>query len=113
METKDSAKNDMPDNTVTCRTHRVGSITAGLSMVGFGVMFLLHLFFDLVDYQLMFSLWPVMLILLGIELIISNFATKKVVYDKAAVFLLIVMTFFTIGMAVVDECFRWVELYLP
>lgn len=104
METK--------DNVTTYRSHRVGSITAGLSMVGFGIMFLLHLLFDLVDYRMMFSLWPVMLILLGLELIASNFSTKKVVYDKAAVFLLIIMTFFTIGMAVVDECFQWAELQM-
>ena len=104
METK--------DNTTTYRSHRVGSVTAGLSMVGFGIMFLLHLCFDLVDYQMMFSLWPVMLILLGLELLLSNFSSKKIVYDKAAVFLLILMTFFTIGMAVVDECFRWAELQM-
>ena len=104
METK--------DNVTTYRSHRVGSITAGLTMVGFGVMFLLHLFFDLVDYQMMFSLWPVMLILLGLELLISNFSAKKIVYDKAAIFLLILMTFFAMGMAVADECFRWAELQM-
>ena len=104
METK--------DNVTTYRSHRVGSVTAGLSMVGIGVMFLLHLLFDLVDYQMMFSLWPVMLILLGLELLISNFSAKKIVYDKAAIFLLIVMTFFAMGMAVADECFRWAELQM-
>ncbi len=104
METKDKE--------MTYRSHRVGSVTAGLSMIGFGVMFLLHLFFDLVDYRLMFSLWPVMLILLGLELLLSNFSKKKIVYDKAAVFLLITMTFFTIGMAIADECFRWAELQM-
>jgi len=104
METK--------DNVITYRSHRVGSVTAGLTMVGYGVMFLLHLLFDLVDYQMMFSLWPVMLILLGLELLISNISTKKVVYDKAAIFLLILMTFFAMGMAVADECFRWAELQM-
>lgn len=104
METK--------DNVTTYRSHRVGSVTAGLSMVGFGVMFLLHLFFDLVEYRIMFSLWPVMLILLGLELLLSNFSKRKIVYDKAAIFLLILMTFFTMGMAVADECFRWAELQM-
>jgi len=105
METKDK-------EITTYRSHRVGSVTAGLSMIGFGIMFLLHLFFDLVDYRMMFSLWPVMLILLGMELLLSNFSKRKIVYDKAAVFLLIVMTIFTMGMAVADECFRWVEIYM-
>ena len=104
METK--------DNVTIYRSHRVGSVTAGLSMIGFGVMFLLHLLFDMVDYRMMFSLWPVILILLGVELLLSNFSAKKIVYDKAAIFLLIVMTFFSMGMAVVDACFRWAELYM-
>ena len=104
METK--------DNVNTYRSHRVGSVTAGLTMIGFGVMFLLHLVFDLVEYQVMFSLWPVMLILLGLELLLSNFSSKKIVYDKAAIFLLILMTFFAMGMAVADECFKWAELQM-
>ena len=104
METKDNK------NVTPYRSHRVGSITAGLSMIGFGVMFLLHLVFDMIDYRVMFSLWPVILILLGLELLFSTFSTKKIVYDKAAIFLLIVMTFFALGMAVADECFRWAEL---
>lgn len=103
METKNNAE------VTTYRSHRVGSITAGLSMVGIGVMFILHLFFDLMDYQMMFSFWPVMLILLGLELLFSNFF-KKIVYDKAAIFLLILMTLFSMGMAVADVCFRWVEM---
>ena len=105
METKDNA-------VTTYRSHRVGSVTAGICMIGYGVMFLLHLFFDIVEYQMMFSLWPVMLILLGLELLISNFSSKKIVYDKAAIFLLIVMTFFAMGMAVADLCFRWAELQM-
>lgn len=104
METK--------DNVITYRSHRVGSVTAGLSMIGIGVMFLLHLLFDMVDYQMMFSLWPVMLILLGLELLLSNFSQRKIVYDKAAIFLLILMTFFSMGMAVADLCFRWAELQM-
>ena len=104
METK--------DNVTTYRSRRVGSVTAGLTMIGFGVMFLLHLVFDLVEYQVMFSLWPVMLILLGLELLLSNFSSKKIVYDKAAIFLLILMTFFAMGMAVADECFKWAELQM-
>ena len=106
METKDN-------NAVAAkgRTHRVGTITAGLSMVGYGVMFILHLMFDMVDYRMIFSLWPVMLILLGLELLFSNFS-KRIVYDKAAIFLLILMTFFAMGMGVADECFRWAELQM-
>ena len=109
METNNNTNDNA--NVTTYRSHRVGSITAGLSMVGYGVMFLLHLMFDMVDYRMMFSLWPVMLILLGLELLLSNFF-KKIVYDKAAIFLLILMTFFAMGMGVADECFRWASLQM-
>lgn len=99
-------------NVTTYRTHRVGSITAGLCMVAFGVLLLMHSLFELVDYSIIFSLWPIILIGLGIELLLSNFWSQKIVYDKAAVVLLIVMMFFSIGMAVADICLEVTELYI-
>lgn len=94
------------NNAQTVRTHRVGSVTAGLCMVGFGIIFLLHTFGNLVNYDFIFKLWPIMFIVLGVEILLSNFAEKRIVYDKAAIFLMIVMTFFAIGMAVVDMCIQ-------
>ncbi|MBQ6588384.1 MAG: hypothetical protein IJI01_06890 [Butyrivibrio sp.] len=92
------------DNTI--RVHRVGSITTGLGMIAIGVAFLLHLFLGIVSYELIFRLWPLMIIGLGIELLISNFMTDKIVYDKAAIFLMIVIVFFAMGMAGADMCFE-------
>ena len=91
METKDNA-------VTTYRSHRVGSVTAGISMIGYGVMFLLHLFFDMVEYQMMFSLWPVMLIGLGLELFCSGYSVKRMVYDKAA----ILSTYFLFSISILD-----------
>ena len=81
------------------RTRRVGSFTAGISMIVFGVLFLLHLMIDTMSYTVIFSLWPMVLIGLGIELFISNFSQRKIVYDKGSVFLLIFMVFFAMMMA--------------
>lgn len=94
------------------RTHRVGSVTAGLCMIGFGILLLSHSLFDAVSYEMIFSLWPLILVGLGIELLISNFAPQKVIYDKAAVFLMILMTFFSIGMAAADICLQVGEMYI-
>lgn len=102
----------MENNTQTVRTHRVGSVTAGLSMVVFGIMLLLHSMLGVISYDFIFSMWPVMLIGLGLELLLSNFWVKKIVYDKAAVFLLIVMTFFVMGMAVADICMEASKMYM-
>ena len=96
----------MENNIQTIHTHRVGSITAGRSMVGFGILFLLHTVGHLVSYNFIFSLWPIMLITLGLEILLSNFIKKRIVYDKAAVFLMVMMTFFAMGIAVVDTCMR-------
>ena len=92
-------------------THRVGTITAGLCMVGFGILFLINSIWDKIGYEMIFSLWPLILVGLGTELFVSNFEEKKIVYDKAAVFLLIIMTFFAMVMAAMDICMESVQLW--
>lgn len=100
-------------NSSTCyRTHRVGTITTGLCMVIFGVLLLLHSVFDLIGYEMIFSLWPVILIGLGVELLLSNCFVKHIVYDKGAVILLVIMTFFAIGMAIADVCIEVTKLHM-
>ena len=81
------------------RTHRVGSYTAGLSMIVFGVLFMLHLLIGTMNYTVIFSLWPMVIIGLGVEIFLSNFSQRKIVYDKGSVFLLIFMAFFAMMMA--------------
>jgi len=100
------------NNSQIYRTHRVGSVTTGISMVGFGILLLLHSLFGIIGYNIIFSLWPLILIGLGIELLLSNLLERKIVYDKAAVFLLIIMTFFVMGMAVADICIQATEVYI-
>lgn len=94
------------------RVHRVGTITTGFSMIIFGILFLLHSFGYMLSYRSIFQLWPVMLIGLGIELLLTNFIKRKFVYDKGAIILLFVMTFFVIGMAITDVCFEYMEMEL-
>lgn len=101
----------MENNVTTYYTHRVGSITAGASMVVFGVLLFMHTVFGTMNYETIFSFWPLMLIGLGIELLCSNFSKKKIVYDKAAVFLLIIMTLFVITIAIVDLCLQYTYTY--
>ena len=92
----------MENNLQTYRVHRVGTITVGMSMILFGVLLFLHTFFEMINYRIIFSLWPLILIGLGIELLLSNFLEKTIVYDKTAVFLLVFMVFFVVAMAVVE-----------
>lgn len=94
-------------------TRRVGTLTVGISMVVFGVMFLLCSVFEVLKYQLVFALWPVILILLGLEILIYCSFKGKLVYDKGSVFIMLLMLFLSAGMAAVDVCWRAAEYYMP
>lgn len=88
----------------TCfeRTHRVGSITTGITLVVCGVFFLLSSVFNLMGYDLVFKFWPIILIGLGAELLWSNVNYKKIVYDKGALALMFMMLIFSVGMAIMN-----------
>ncbi len=87
----------------TIRVHRVGSITAGISLVVFGVLFLLKMFTGLITYELVLSLWPLVLIGLGAEILISNIRADELKYDKGAVAVVLIMLVFATCMALTGE----------
>lgn len=102
-------------------TRRVGSFTCGIAMVGFGVLFLLNTLFGMVDYTEIFSLWPLLLICMGAEMLFANYKYSdterfQLVYDKGAIVLLVLVTLFSIGMGITDYCIqyaiRYGDLYL-
>ena len=99
------------NSTATVRTHRVGAFTSGFSMVGFGVMLLLHNLMDIMDYEMILGLWPLILIGMGIELLLSNIFKSRIVYDKAAIVLLFVMTLLVFFLAGADVCIDVFEEY--
>ena len=90
--------------------HRVGTVTFGLVLVILGVLCLLRLIFPLLDYELIFRLWPVVFICLGVEVLISSRRPeRRVVYDGAAIFLLILLILFAMSMAGMD----WIFTHYP
>ena len=44
-------------------TRRIGSVTLGGSLVVFGILFLVHTFWDGLSYGLILRFWPLLLIL--------------------------------------------------
>ncbi|MBO4456139.1 MAG: hypothetical protein J5802_00315 [Butyrivibrio sp.] len=86
----------------TIRVHKVGTITAGLAMISFGIMYLLCTIFGVLSYEVVFKCWPFILIGLGVELLISNGVSDNCVYDRGAIFLVIGLTVFAMCMAGVD-----------
>ena len=78
---------------------KVGTLTSGIVLLVFGVIFLLKLFIN-IDILLIASLWPVILILLGIEIIAAYVLNndQKLQYDFGAIVLVIILAFFAMAM---------------
>ncbi len=81
------------------RTHRVGSVTAGLSLICFGALFIAHMLGYFSDVTMIARLIPAIMIGLGIEVLLSNRAKGNFVYDKGAIALMFVM-----ALMVLAEC---------
>ena len=86
------------------RGRRVGTFTAGIVLIMFGVMFLLRLIFRGLNFSVIISLWPLILIFLGIEIIVSFVINKEdqMKYDASAIVLVIILSFFAMGMASIE-----------
>ncbi len=82
------------------RNHRVGTLTAGITLIVFGLLFLGRLIIPDLEYSFIMSLWPLVLLFLGIEVIVSYIVNKeeKVRYDCGAVALIILLTMFAMAM---------------
>lgn len=100
----------------TIRVHRVGSVTFGIVLIATGILFLLHVFFPRMDYEVIFHFWPLILISLGVEVLLGSreksfevrdeegklVEQSKVVYDVAAIILIMVLTLFAAVMGMMD-----------
>lgn len=94
----------------TIRIHRVGTMTFGLVLILSGILFLTHMVFPVLDYEFIFRLWPCIFIFLGIEVLLGNSRKNvKFTYDKGAVVLLIILTFFAMCMAGAE----WIFTHQP
>lgn len=100
------------ENSVDVKSRRMGTISIGISMVMFGVMFLLCSVFEILSYETVFALWPVILIAYGLELLVFSFFKGNLIYDKGAVFIMILLMLFAAGMAGVDVCFKIADYYI-
>lgn len=95
------------------RIHRVGTLTFGILLVTFGLLFLLRIFIPDLSYEFIMKLWPIVFILLGVEILVANIkqSETKLIYDKTAFFLIIMLSFFAMGMAFMEEIFHYALNY--
>lgn len=92
------------------RTHRVGTVTCGLMFIVYGIIFLLHTITPKFSYGILFDLWPLILISLGVEILVScirkDQEERKIVYDFPAVLLVMFLVLFVVIMAAADYGMR-------
>ncbi|PXV96019.1 hypothetical protein C8E03_101652 [Lachnotalea glycerini] len=91
------------------RVHKVGTITLGIVLVVFGLLFLAHMLIPSFHYELIFKLWPIILIILGLEVLLVNAKSRNetFIYDKGAIFLIIIISFFSMSMATMELLFQF------
>lgn len=95
----------------TYRTHRVGSVTLGLMLVVFGIVFLARIFVPSLTYDAIWHLWPCTLISLGIEVLVSTFRAEKSKYDGWGILLIFLITMFTMGMAGMENMYNYYRYF--
>lgn len=83
------------------RSRRVGGLTAGVSLVAFGVCFAVGMFVPDFNFWNIISFWPAVFILLGSEILFNYFTAgdEKAGYDFLSVFIIFIMLFFALTMA--------------
>lgn len=98
------------------KVRRVGTVTFGIVLILTGVLFLVHIFFPEFNYFLIYRFWPVILIMLGIEVLAGsrqkNYEVvdekgnvkeqSRLVYDVPAILLMMALTGFAMCLALVD-----------
>jgi NADH:ubiquinone oxidoreductase subunit K len=85
-------------------THKVGTITLGVTMVAIGVLYLAQIFFGVAEYGWICKLWPVIFILLGVEILLANARKNgEFIYDKTGIVLTFVLTVFAFVLAAVQQ----------
>lgn len=97
------------------RTRRVGSVTFGLILILFGVLFLVHMAAPSLNYEMIFNLWPVIFVLLGVEILIENHRSNatqcKFIYDFPAILMCVMLLLFAMVMAAVEYSMHYSEIW--
>ncbi len=106
-------KDSFREESGTLRTRRVGSVTFGMTLILFGVLFLIHMVVPTLHYELIFQFWPLVFVLLGVEILVENHKSNaekcKFVYDFPAILMLVIMLLFAMVMAAAEFSLRYYQ----
>lgn len=92
------------------RTRRIGSITLGITLILSGGVFLINMFFPAFNTVIVLKFWPIILIILGLEVIVEQKLAKgddvHYKYDFASIFMIAATCFFSMIMAGLEFLFK-------
>ncbi len=94
----------------SARPKKTGTITLGLSLIAIGAAFMFIDFDSPNQLMILFSLWPLVLIALGSEVLISGKMHPEQTFSAASIILLIVLLGFAFFMAYMELMFCY---YIP
>lgn len=95
--------------TVSGRERRVGTFTFGVVLVVAGIAMVAALFFPSLDFRLFLKLSPTVLILLGVEVLLSTRKGGRIKYDWLGMLLCFVLVLLALGMFFVV----WAMIHFP
>jgi len=104
-ETNSSSSTPKPE----VRQWRVGTISMGLSLVSLGAVLLMGRFNDSFTLANLLKFWPLILIILGLEMVLYNMLTVlkgtkiKFTYDVLSIFLVLLMLFVSSGLVALES----------
>jgi hypothetical protein len=91
------------------KTYRVGTISIGILFIFLGIGMLTNQFYDGSFVNVVFNWWPILLILLGTEILLylwrrkANAENPKLSYDLASIFIIFVFGMVSIGLYTIQE----------
>lgn len=95
------------------KTHKVGTLTLGVTLISSGILFLLHFFSVTISYEFILRLWPIMFIFLGLEVLYHYFryTDEKLEISGGSIFILFLVSCFAMAMAFMDITLEYVKTY--
>lgn len=87
---------------------RVGTLTLGVSLVGWGIGGLVSLFHPAITFASILRFWPVVLLLLGAEILYCALTSKgeAIAYDGASIAFTIITVVVVYGFNIFDTVLR-------
>ncbi|MCL2052282.1 MAG: DUF5668 domain-containing protein [Lachnospiraceae bacterium] len=110
----------MENGNKTIRIRRLGSVTFGIVLIGTGLLMSLNVIFPSLNINMLFRFWPLILVILGVEVLIgSQFKStevirpdgqvieqNKVIYDIPAVIMMGITLFVAFMLAFAEWAVR-------